>query len=115
MPPLFIATVVYGGGPCHSAVPLSGPTRIAQRLEQKLRLPGVPVDDIHRRIHTHTDRVVVGHRIWREADRKNTERFIGVEAIQFVHSAATTGARLRLDLDKAVLRRYSVTRSDLLH
>jgi len=58
--------------------------------------------------------VVVGHRIWREAETSNTERFVGLHAISFVHSRADRNVWLRLLIDKGDLRRYGITRRRLL-
>ena len=59
--------------------------------------------------------IVVGHRIWREADKANTERFIGLYSIEIVDSRPTKELWLRLYVPKGDLKRYGITRERLLN
>lgn len=59
--------------------------------------------------------VVVGHRIWREADISHTERFVGIYAIQLACSRPNKQVWLRLLLEKGDLKRYGITRTRLLN
>lgn len=58
--------------------------------------------------------VVIGHRIWREADPKHKERFIGLAEIEIVHSKDNKELWLRLYVEKGDLERYGLTRTQLL-
>lgn len=59
--------------------------------------------------------VVVGHRIWREAESANSERFIGLTEIEIVKDAAAKELWLRLYLEKGDLKRYGIARTRLLN
>lgn len=58
--------------------------------------------------------VVIGHRIWREADTSNAERFIGLTEVEIVKAAATKELWLRLYVENGDLKRYGITRKRLL-
>jgi hypothetical protein len=58
--------------------------------------------------------VVVGHRIWREADRSNSERFLGLAEVEIVKATDAKELWLRLYLERGDLKRYGITRRRLL-
>lgn len=58
--------------------------------------------------------VVIGHRIWREGDTSNAERFIGLTEVEIVKAAAAKELWLRLYVEKGDLKRYGISRSRLL-
>jgi hypothetical protein len=57
---------------------------------------------------------VVGHRLWREADRANKERFISIQEIEIVKDAQSKEVWLRLYVPRGDLERYGITRTRLL-
>jgi hypothetical protein len=57
--------------------------------------------------------VVVGHRIWREADASNRERFVGLTEVEIVKADKAKQLRLRLYLERGDLKRYGITRKRL--
>ncbi|HEX5173668.1 MAG TPA: YaaC family protein, partial [Gaiellaceae bacterium] len=58
--------------------------------------------------------VVVGHRIWKEAEPGNEERFVAIDEIEIVDDRATKNVWLRLYLARGDLSRYDITRRRLL-
>jgi hypothetical protein len=57
--------------------------------------------------------VVVGHRLWRQAQRAK-ERFLGIEEVEFVTDAALRTVWLRIFLERGDLSRYDISRRRLL-
>jgi hypothetical protein len=58
--------------------------------------------------------IVVGHRIWRESKRGLGERFVAIKRIEFVDDREKKELWLRLYLSPGDLKRYEITRKQLL-
>jgi hypothetical protein len=58
--------------------------------------------------------VVIGHRIWREAETSNSERFVGLTEVEIVKAPSTKELWLRLYVERGDLKRYGITRKRLL-
>jgi len=59
--------------------------------------------------------VVVGHRLWREAQTSNHERFVAIEEIEIMNDAANGRLWLRLYIERGDLARYRITRTRLMN
>jgi YaaC-like Protein len=73
-----------------------------------------PADDSAYPVSDLLSQVVIGHRLWREADRKNKERFVGIDLIEMMHSRADQSLWLRLYVEKGDLQRYGFTKTQVL-
>ena len=59
--------------------------------------------------------VVVGHRIWKEAEPGNEERFVAISEIEIVDDRAAKNVWLRFYLARGDLSRYDISRTKLLN
>jgi hypothetical protein len=60
--------------------------------------------------------VVIGHRLWREGDVRNTERYVTLERVQFVHDRTQGPGEvwLRFDIKRGDLTRFNITQTDFV-
>ena len=93
----------------------SGPNRldIFPTLVEQLGFPRPPSGTAYP-VGELMPQIVVGHRLWREADRGNQERFVAINEIEIVDDRAAREVWLRLFIERGDVARYDITRSRLL-